>query len=421
MSVWRRILLAGVLMGAGSVSSAMAEGLTWQDCLKEAAGNHPDLIAAQEGVVQGQAAKAIVSSSALPQVTANLNAATSRTGTSGSSNSFDYGISGTQLVFDGFKTINNIKSAAESIKAARESFKFTSTTVRFRLRTAFVDLLKAQELVKLTQEIYDIRKRDLDLITLRYRSGTEHKGALLTAQANLSQASFEINQAKRGLETAQVQLSKEMGRKEFLPITVTSGLAVSDAVLQKPDLEAIAQNNPAILKINAQVNAASFDVNASQGDFWPVLSLTGGISKTGSSWPPAQKDTTGGVRVSLPLFEGGARFAQVARSKSIYRQLQEEERSIKDGIVLALEQTWNGLQDAVESVQVQNDFLNAAAERAKIAEQQYSVGLITYDNWTIIEDDLVSSKKTFLNTQTNALLAEANWIQAKGETLENEN
>ena len=62
--------------------------------------------------------------------------------------------------------------------------------------------------------------------------------------------------------------------------------------------------------------------------------------------------------------------------------------------------------------------LEAAQERARIAEAEYSTGFITYDDWTIIEDNLVSAKINHLNAQANALLAEANWIQAKGETLE---
>jgi outer membrane protein TolC len=110
--------------------------------------------------------------------------------------------------------------------------------------------------------------------------------------------------------------------------------------------------------------------------------------------------------------------AEVDQARALYNQARENERSAKDGIILALEQGWAGFQDAVETVEVQKKFLAAAQERATIAEAQYSLGLIQFDNWTIIEDDLVSSKKVFLNVQANALLAEANWIQAKGETLE---
>ena len=74
--------------------------------------------------------------------------------------------------------------------------------------------------------------------------------------------------------------------------------------------------------------------------------------------------------------------------------------------------------NAAQSVDVQQKVLAAGQERSNIAEAQYGVGFISYDNWSIIEDNLVQYKKAYLTAQANALLAEAQWIQAKGETLE---
>ena len=62
--------------------------------------------------------------------------------------------------------------------------------------------------------------------------------------------------------------------------------------------------------------------------------------------------------------------------------------------------------------------LTAAQERAKIAEAQYSIGLVSYNDWIIIENNLVSAKTSFVNAQLAALVAEANWVQAKGGTLD---
>ena len=173
------------------------DALTWGDALRETASNHPDLIAAGEEIVQGRASKTIAAAGAYPQVSADLSTSSTHSKNSGSQNIFAYGVSGTQLVFDGLKTVNNVHAASENIRAARENFRFTSANVRFRLREAFINLLRAQQLSALTEEIRQLRQTNLDLIMLRYQSGTEHKGALLTAQANLSQAVFEIRQAER--------------------------------------------------------------------------------------------------------------------------------------------------------------------------------------------------------------------------------
>lgn len=397
--------------------------LTWTDCLVAASKNHPDLISAKESIRQEQDSKKITASTLWPQASASFEAINSasnspRSGIKTNSNTFDYGLSASQLLFDGFKTINNVKASQENIKASQWNFQYVSSQVRFRLRTAFVNLLKAQEAIKLSKEIYDIRKQNLDLITLRYNSGTEHKGALLTAQANLAEAEFEIHQATRNLQVAQRDLIKEIGGKIFEPITVEGSFDIGIKYEQTPNLENLVEENPQLLRLRAQKNAASFDVKSNQSNFWPSVSLVGGVARSDQSWPPQTTGTDVGVKVSWPLLEGGSRAAQLDQARSIVRDLGAQEQSLKDSLVLALEQSWSSLEDAIEQVSVEKNFLNAAEERAKIAQQQYAVGLLQYDNWTIIEDNLVSVKKTFLNTQTNALLAEANWVEAQGRTLE---
>ena len=415
-----------LVFGAFLPDAVSEEVLTWQDCIREAQKNHPDLISAQENVKQLEATKRTTVSSLLPQINSNVDA--TRTGTTSTSssgtttrrtsNSYSYGASGTQLLFDGFKTLDNVKAASENVKAAQFNYKFTSSGVRLRLRTAFINLLKAQESLNITKQIYDIRKSNLDLISLRYKSGAEHKGALLTAQANLAQAGFDVTQANRALETAQRQLIKEIGRTRFSPLRADGAFKVSDLVKEKPDLELLAKNNPSLEKLTAQKNAAYYGVNAARANYFPELSASGGIDESSGHWPPEGRQWNAGLSVSLPIFEGGLRSSELAQARAVYNQAQQNERSTRDAVVLALEQAWAAFQDAAETIEVQKKFLEAAEERAKIAESQYSLGLLQFDNWTIIEDDLVSTKKAYLNAQANALLAEANWVQAKGDTLE---
>ena len=93
----------------------------------------------------------------------------------------------------------------------------------------------------------------------------------------------------------------------------------------------------------------------------------------------------------------------------------------KSGYLLlynALEQSWKSFQDARQLVLVQNKQLGAATERSKISNAQYSNGLVTFNEWVIIENNLVNAKKNYLNAEADMLLAEAQWIQSKGGALE---
>jgi len=172
------------------------------------------------------------------------------------------------------------------------------------------------------------------------------------------------------------------------------------------------------LQLVAQKNAAAISLKSTYGNFFPSLSVSGGAGKTGDHWAPSNNEWDAGLTVSFPLFEGGERLAQVDQAKATLNQLGENERSEKDSVVVTLQQEWVSLQDAIGTVDVQKKQLAAAQERSEIANVEFSTGFMNYDNWTIIEDNLVQAKTGYLSAQVNALLAEANWIAAKGEKLE---
>lgn len=404
------------------------ETLTWQDCVKEARKNHPDLIAAAEQIKQTEAAKSITFSTLFPQIDSSLSASsaatkkrgatasTSSSAATGAVDTYSYGVAASQLVFDGFKTIDNVMAASEDIKASVQAYKFTSSEIRLNLRTAFVNLLGAQEMVKVAEDIFEIRRRNFELITLRYESGLENKGALLTAEANLAQAKFGINQAKRDLEVAQRQLTKEMGHAKFIPMEVKGDFLIK--LEEFPDFEAIAKTNPSLRQLTFQKNAALYDIRAAYANFFPEITGDIGVGKTDSRWPPRNSQWNMGLSLSLPIFEGGLRVAQVKQAKAAFKEAEANERGMRDTIIFNLSRAWASLEDGVEALGVQEKVLTATEVRSRIAEAQYSTGFLIYDNWTIIEDNFVQAKKTNLQAKVSALLAQANWIYAKGETLE---
>jgi len=413
-----RVFSIAIAFSLFFTSLAIAEEtLTWIECIEQARKNNPELISAKEVLNQQVAGKEITSSSLYPQISGN--AGVSKTKTSGTTtDSYSYGLAGTQLLFNGAKTSNDVQAASENIKASQQNYLFTSTEVRLNLRTAFINLLKVQDLVSVAEEIYKIRRGSLELITLRYQSGLEHKGALLTAEANLAEAGFELAQAKREVALYQRQLVKEMGYKEFKPISVKEEFVIRDSVKVKPDFEALIKNNPSLLQAVAKKNAAAFSLKSAYANFFPEISADAGTGKRGSSWPAQNDQWNLGLTLTMPLFEGGLKSAQVNQARALYNQKIADEKITNDTVLVLLEQTWATLQDSIEIVDVRLKSLNAANERSKIAEAQYSTGFITFDNWIIIENDLVSAKKAYLNSQADALFAEAGWIQAKGETLE---
>jgi len=396
------------------------EVMTWEDCVREAGKNHPDLISTAEKLKQAQADKAITQSAILPQISSEVSGKRSKTATKSETDTYSYSVTGKQLLFDGFKTSSDVGAASETIKASQYDYAVTSSDVRLNLKTAFAGLLRAQELVSITKDIASRRKQNLELVKLRYEAGREHKGSLLTAEADLAQAELEVTQAKRNVALAQRQLIKELGREKFTPIKVTGNFETTEIDRNKPDFEYLTDNTPFLKELIAKKEAARFGLKSAKADFFPQVYLNGSLGKSASDWPPDGEQWSAGLSLSFPIFEGGSRIAKVSKAKAELNQAQADERSGHDSVIFTLEEAWTEFQDAIDKISVQRKYLGAAEERAKIANAQYSTGLISFDDWIIIEDNLVSTKKSFLDSRANMLVAEANWIQAKGGIFEYE-
>jgi len=409
-----------LLLSVPLIEVRAEEILTWEDCVKEAKKNHPNLLSARERLNQTKANKAITRSNLLPQISSNVNARTSKTAAENSTDAYSYGITGKQTLFDGFKSFSDLAAASKNIESTQYNYQVTSSDVRLRLRTAFVELLRAQELLQITEDIATRRKQNVELVRLRYEVGREHKGSLLTAQANLAQAEFEVAQARRNIDLAQRRLTKELGRTQMVPVRAKGDFEIKYSYQEKPDFERLSQNTPFLRGLIAKREAARLGSKSARANLFPQISANASAGGSASHWPPDRNEWSVGVGLSFPLFEGGSRIAEISRANAVFRQAEADERSGHDSVILTLEDTWIALQDATDRIKVQQKFVEATEERAKIAQAQYSTGLMSFDNWTIIEDDLVRTKKSFLDVQANALIAEANWIQATGGMLDEE-
>jgi outer membrane protein TolC len=419
----KHILFLSVVVSCICVSLTLTEAgaqevLTWQDCVKESLQNHPDLISAKEVVNQFKANKLTAISVMLPQISTQVSESVIKAPQSSQTNASFYGITGQQLLFDGFKTPFNIAAATKNVTASQYNYDVTSSNIRLRLRTAFISLLSAQELLAITKDIASRRKQNADLVKLLYEGGMENRGSLLTAEANLAQAEFNIVQSERAITVAQQQLTKEMGRAAASPIQVTGNLEVTNGKRERPNFEALATTNPSLENLSSLTEAAQFSLKSAKAEFFPTISANAAAGRIDTTWPPHNNEWSAGLTLTFPIFEGGSRWADVSKAKAVLNQAKATERSGRDGVILTLTQTWTVWQNAVDAVAVQKEVLQATEERSKISRVEYTNGLLSFDNWTIIEDNFAQAQTSLVAAQANAFIAEAQWIQAQGGTLD---
>ncbi|NTV03004.1 MAG: TolC family protein [Chlorobiaceae bacterium] len=434
----RRLLLLGFLLtvpgfpGTNPSRLFAAEVLTWEQCVQEASLNHPDLRSASEAVRQAEAQRAVDYGGLLPSLSVSTggNRSGNLSGPAGAQSSFSGAsvsrdgswtmvASASQLLYDGGRTRNTVDSRSETVKAMHNAADVISASTRNSLRNAFAQLLTAQQQVRLAGEIADIRRHSLRLIGLLYKSGSENSGSLSKARADLAAAEFEVSQAKRGLETSQAVLCTQLGRRTLSPVAVTGSFDASEPPKGMPEFDRLVREHPSYRQYSSQKEASRYSLMAARSAFVPKVSLSSSVGNNSfASLPPDRVDWQVGVNVAVPIYQGGSGRATVSMARAAYNKSAADEQSIYFSIMRTLEQAWKGFRDAAANVDVQKQYLDAASERARIAEAQYSAGLVSFNEWTIIEDNLVTAKKSYLAARSTLLTTEAAWVQAKGGTIE---
>ncbi|MGH6953523.1 MAG: TolC family protein, partial [Alphaproteobacteria bacterium] len=164
----------------------------------------------------------------------------------------------------------------------------------------------------------------------------------------------------------------------------------------------------------AQVRAAGAATTVAASTFYPTLDAVGSVSRRDSSFPPNDDSWSAGLRLSFPIFTGGRDWFAVRGAEAEERRAKWNAAGVEEQAALDLERTFVAHEDSSEAVDVQKQFLEAATTRAEIARAQYTNGLLSFEDWDLIENDLIQTRTAVLSSERDAALAKARWDFARG-------
>ncbi|MBI2059513.1 MAG: TolC family protein [Nitrospirae bacterium] len=414
------VLLAVVLMLSLS-RAASAESLTWDACLREASERNPELAAAQERLAAARERATGAYSPFLPQLSAGADWSRARSSASGGSsaarNDVSAGLSARQNLFAGWKDTASLGKARAERMAAEADLQDTSSRLRLDLASAFAQLSFGQDALRLAETILSRRQENVRLVELRFEAGRENKGSYLRSKAAGSQARFEVAQADRALGVKRRQLARILGRNDAADLVVSGDVPPlpSDP---NPDFRGIAEDVPSLQRARAAVDSAGAGVESARGQLFPGVDALTSFARGGDEWPPDSNRWSAGLSMTYPFFPGGRTAYDIRSARAEERRAEATLRDTRERAVADLEAALSRYRDAVERYGVQNEFLEAARLRAEIGRSQYTSGLLSFQDWDLIENDLISTEKSWLASKTDVWLAQAEWLRAQGKGLD---
>ncbi|MGE8143848.1 efflux transporter outer membrane subunit [Pseudomonas frederiksbergensis] len=261
-------------------------------------------------------------------------------------------------------------------------------------------------------------ERSLQMTQNQYRAGVSGRDAVAQAQAQLKstqadlvdliwqRAQFEnaiavlIGKAPAEFNLAQTQ---DIPKLPQIPLSLPSQLL---------------ERRPDIASAERSVIAANANIGVAKAAYYPdlSLSLSGGYSSSTSSnlISLPNRFWSVGPKLDLPLFDGGARSAEVDRNEALYDETVAKYRqTVLDGF-REVENYLVQLKVYENEAAVRQEALDAARDSLRLTENQYKAGLIAYLDVVVVQATALSNEQSVLNVLQSRLIASVQLIAALG-------
>lgn len=405
-----RVLCAFVLL---FVSLVEARNLNWNEAVELAAANSLEYQAALANYVSVQQLETGNLSGFLPKLSASASGTHSGAPGASSTQSYSAQLSISQNLFSGFSDLNTYYLKKTNTESALATFNTVKARLSQELRQAFAEFYYIQDYKKLVADILKRRTENNSNVKLQYNVGRENKGSLLLSQSYIDSADFDLLKAGHDEEVFSSNLKRMLGLPPEETLFISQNIMRETINLKRPDFAKIAASHPDVLIAQHEEAQAFYNKRITYSQFLPSLDLAGSYSYAGSVFFPDQDRWTIGLTLSIPLFEG---FKSVASYRSAAAKVEATRSSsviISTKITNTLRQSFYLYVEALQKEKIDESFRQAAVLRAEVARNKYKNGFITFEEWDIVETDLIARQKEMLNSEKNRIIRQSIWEQAQ--------
>jgi outer membrane protein len=410
-ATWRRGAAAAAICAALCASGAKAE--TIGGALSKAYLSNPDINQQRAGVRVSDENIPKANAGYLPTVSAETDAgltSVQATGLgAGIASPFEqtslprgYGVTVTQNVWNGNRTINSIRQAESGVFGAREQLRNTEQNVLLGAVTSYMDVLRDTAILNLDRNNVEVLQEQLRQTQDRFNVGEVTRTDVAQAEASLAGARATALTAQSTLQASIASYRAVIGDepKSLSPVApLTKPLPKS-----LPDAVAISLvEHPAIVAMLHGVDAAALAIKISEGALYPTVGLTGLVNKRFDvqGYPNGSQTLTGTVmaQVTVPIYDGGVTYAGTRQAKEQLGQQELQTDLQRDRVRAAVVAAWGANQNSLGILRAAKSQVEAAEIALAGVREEAKVGQRT----TL---DVLNAQQTLLNARVQLVTAQ---------------
>ena len=314
-----------------------------------------------------------------------------------------------QPIFRGGEVRAAAKRAELATNIAEFDAEATELFVRYTAEVTYWSLSRAESYYNAIVEYVAIVRSLRDVVAERYNEGYISKSDLLQVESRLSDAEYQLSEAKQKRDIAEHNFNLLKGVAPTNVVTLAESIFDELYMPEREAVNEIISRHPNYNSSQIEVDRAFWGIRAERAKYLPQIDV-GAYALLQPNAPHVKGGGTrldGGVMLSFstPLFHFGERKHAVSAARSEYLRQVNAVLAVVDQITLDESDTWTNLCSTNERVATAERNLSIAKENLDISTYSYREGLAT-----IL--DVLQAQLSWLQIYTNAIAARYDYAVA---------
>lgn len=332
---------AKALGAAGYVLSGSSTEAEFNRAVQAAIALHPTLHAETASAGAARAETRAARAALYPRLTANLDAdfTIDRQFGAGTPNVVESlrpddqvngGLTASQLVFDGGAAFARIRGAKARHRASDKSIDARINDLALTVLGAWHDLAAHQAMLALGGDYIARHEKLVSDVKERERLGAGARADVLRAEGRLAQARVRVAQIRESARVAEVRYQELF---KAAPDTLSFPDFAALSVASREEAVALAlQNNPLVKIAMARTDGAKADVGVAKAARLPEVRASVSSAHYDVFRGADDYDIRAGVNLNYDLYAGGARGAEISRTKRLAERQKFEEDLVRQEV-----------------------------------------------------------------------------------------
>lgn len=327
------------------------------------------------------------------------------------------GLNASYTLFDGGARGARIHGARARAAAADEQVHASSADVIAGTVQAYLDVLTAQAVLAAERQGVTALTAERDRVRQQLDVGNAARVALLRVEAALATADAGRIAAATSLDDAERDLARRLGLEpaaaraaRLVPVRIADTAVLGrNALLRQAD-----DANPDLRAARRQAEAASWARRAAAAAWLPHLDLVGGYLVYGSGAGDFSGEWQAGVRLSYPIFTGGARSSAVTEAGAEATAASARVRLAEIATANAVDRALSAVRDATARTAAVDAAVAHLEEVVRIERLSLETGEGTETDFLQSEADLRRARANLARTRATAVLARVSLARLTG-------